>query len=303
MENRNKAGHLCALLTIIIWGTTFISTKILLVDFQLVEILFFRFVMGLLALLIIYPHRLKATTKRQELTLALAGLCGICLYYLLENIALTYTMASNVGVIISVAPFFTAIMSHLFLKEEGKLRANFFIGFVVAMIGIFLISFNGSKLELNPVGDLLALLAAFVWACYSILTKKISSYGYHTILTTRRVFFYGILFMIPTLFMFDFHLELSRFTNPVYLFNIIFLGLGASALCFVSWNLAVKVLGAVKTSIYIYMVPVITVVTSTLILHEQITALSIIGTLLTLAGLFLSERKTMRKEVNHGLTK
>lgn len=303
MENRNKAGHLCALLTIIIWGTTFISTKILLVDFQPVEILFFRFVMGLLALLIIYPHRLKTTTKRQELTFALAGLCGICLYYLLENIALTYTMASNVGVIISVAPFFTAIMSHLFLKEEGKLRANFFIGFVVAMIGIFLISFNGSKLELNPVGDLLALLAAFVWACYSILTKKISSYGYHTILTTRRVFFYGILFMIPTLFMFDFHLELSRFTNPVYLFNIIFLGIGASALCFISWNLAVKVLGAVKTSIYIYMVPVITVVTSTLILHEQITALSIIGTLLTLAGLFLSERKTMRKEVNHGLTK
>ena len=303
MENRNKAGHLCALLTIIIWGTIFISTKILLVDFQPVEILFFRFVMGLLALLIIYPHRLKTTTKRQELTFALAGLCGICLYYLLENIALTYTMASNVGVIISVAPFFTAIMSHLFLKEEGKLRANFFIGFVVAMIGIFLISFNGSKLELNPVSDLLALLAAFVWACYSILTKKISSYGYHTILTTRRVFFYGILFMIPTLFMFDFHLELSRFTNPVYLFNIIFLGLGASALCFVSWNLAVKVLGAVKTSIYIYMVPVITVVTSTLILHEQITALSIIGTLLTLAGLFLSERKTMRKEVNHGLTK
>ena len=73
MENRNKAGHLCALLTIIIWGTTFISTKILLVDFQPVEILFFRFVMGLLALLIIYPHRLKATTKRQELTFALLG--------------------------------------------------------------------------------------------------------------------------------------------------------------------------------------------------------------------------------------
>lgn len=304
MESKNNAGHLCALLTIIIWGTTFISTKILLVDFQPVEILFFRFVMGLLVLLVIYPHRLKGTTKRQELTFVAAGLCGICLYYLLENIALTYTMASNVGVIISVAPFFTAIMSHLFLKEEGKLRANFFIGFVVAMIGIFLISFNGSKLELNPVGDLLALLAAFVWACYSILTKKISSYGYNTILTTRRVFFYGILFMIPTLFMFDFRLDLARFTNPVYLFNIIFLGLGASALCFVSWNFAVKVLGAVKTSIYIYMVPVITVVTSALILHEQITALSVIGTFLTLVGLFLSENKTsLRKEINHGLTK
>ena len=306
MERKNNAGHLCALLTIIIWGTTFISTKILLVDFQPVEILFFRFIMGLLVLLAIYPHRLKGTTERQELTFVAAGLCGICLYYLLENIALTYTMASNVGVIISVAPFFTAIMSQLFLKEEGKLRANFFIGFVIAMIGIFLISFNGSKLELNPVGDLLSLLAAFVWACYSILTKKISSYGYHTVLTTRRVFFYGILFMIPVLFLFDFHWELERFANPVYLFNIVFLGLGASALCFVSWSFAVKILGAVNTSIYIYMVPVITVVTSVLILHEKITLLSVIGTLLTLVGLFLSESKIpleKKKEVNHGLTK
>ena len=206
MEQNKATGHLSALLTILIWGTTFISTKVLLVDFQPVEILLFRFVMGLLALLIVYPHRMKGTTRKQELTFVVAGLCGVCLYYLLENIALTYTMASNVGVIISVAPFFTAILSHLFLKQDEKLRANFFIGFVVAMAGIALISFNGSTLQLNPVGDLLALLAAFLWACYSILTRKISSFGYNTILTTRRVFFYGILFMIPALFLFDFKL-------------------------------------------------------------------------------------------------
>ena len=148
MKGNGTAGHLSALLTIIIWGTTFISTKVLLASFQPVEILFFRFVMGLLALLVVYPRRLKGTNRQQELTFAAAGLCGICLYYLLENIALTYTMASNVGVIISAAPFFTAILSHLFLKEE-KPYANFFIGFVVAMTGIALISFNGSKLELN----------------------------------------------------------------------------------------------------------------------------------------------------------
>ena len=147
MENKHTTGHLSALLTIIIWGTTFISTKILLADFQPVEILFFRFIIGLFALLTVCPRRLKGTTRRQELTFVAAGLCGICLYYLLENIALTYTLASNVGVIISVAPFFTAILSHLVMKEE-KLRANFFLGFVVAMTGIFLISFNGSRLAL-----------------------------------------------------------------------------------------------------------------------------------------------------------
>ena len=294
MESKKSIGHLAALLTIIIWGTTFISTKILLVDFKPVEILFFRFVMGYLVLLIICPRRPKDVERKQELTFIAAGLCGICLYYLLENIALTYTMASNVGVIISVTPFFTAILAHLFMKSEEKLRANFFVGFVVAMIGIFLISFNGSSLELNPMGDILALIAAFVWACYSILTKKISSYGYPVILTTRRTFFYGILFMIPTLLFFDFKMDLSRFENISYLFNILYLGLGASALCFVTWNFAVKVLGAVKTSVYIYMVPVITVVTSVLILHERVTLLSGIGTILTLVGLFLSESKIQK---------
>lgn len=292
MESKKTAGHLAALLTIAIWGTTFISTKILLVDFQPVEILFFRFVMGFLVLLAVSPRRLKTADYKQELTFVFAGLCGICLYYLLENIALTFTMASNVGVIISVAPFFTAILVHLFMKSEEKLHVQFFTGFIVAMVGIIIISFNGSKLQLNPMGDLLAVVAAFVWACYSVLIRKISSFGYPVILSTRKTFFYGIMFMIPALFFFDFQPDFSRFSNIAHLFHILYLGLGASALCFVTWNFAVKELGAVKTSVYIYMVPVITVVTSVLILHEPLTLLAGIGTVLTLAGLFLLEHKT-----------
>lgn len=301
MEHKKTAGHLAALLTIMIWGTTFISTKILLADFLPAEILFFRFVMGFLVLLAACPRRLKTMDCKKELVFAAAGLCGICLYYLLENIALTFTMASNVGVIISIAPFFTAILAHLFMRSEEKLRINFFIGFVCAMLGIILISFNGSKLQLNPMGDLLAVAAALVWACYSILTRKISSFGYPVILSTRRTFFYGILFMIPALFFFDFQLDLSRFASMTYLFNILYLGLGASALCFVTWNFAVKELGAVKTSVYIYMVPVITVVTSVLILHEQLTLLAGIGTVLTLIGLVLSEHKPERKKTKNRL--
>lgn len=286
--NKKATGHLAALVTILIWGTTFISTKVLLVDFEPIEILFFRFILGFLALLIVYPHRMKGTTKRQEAVFAAAGLCGVCLYYLLENVALTYTMASNVGVIISIAPFFTAMLTRLFTKEE-KLRANFLIGFIVAMIGIYLISFNGATMKLNPIGDLLAIAAAVVWACYSVLTRKISGFGYHTIQITRRVFAYGIIFMIPALFLFDCRIGAERFANPIYLGNLFFLGLGASALCFVTWNIAVKILGAVKTSIYIYLVPVITVVMSALILKEKVTVMSGAGTFLALIGLFLSE--------------
>lgn len=298
MEHKRTGGHLAALLTIVIWGTTFISTKILLADFQPVEILFFRFVLGFLALLAACPRMLKTTGWRQELTFVAAGLCGVCLYYLLENIALTMTMASNVSVIIAISPFFTALLSHFFSKSGEKLRPRFFAGFIVAMAGIVLISFNGSRLRLNPLGDLLAVLAALAWACYSLLTRRISRFGYPVLLTTRRTFFYGLLFMLPALFLFKFRLDLSRFQNLAHLFNILYLGIGASALCFVTWNFAVRELGAVRASVYIYMVPVITVAASFLVLGERLSLLSGTGVALTLAGLFLSEHKTEGKDQN-----
>jgi len=294
--NKTTTGHIAALITIVIWGTTFISTKILLVDFTSIEILFFRFLFGLLVLIIVYPKRLKLKDRKQELTFAAAGLCGICLYYLLENIALTYTMASNVGVIISIAPFFTAVLSYIFMKTEEKLKAQFFVGFFVAMVGICLISFNSRELELNPIGDILAVVAALVWSVYSLLTRKISSYGYNTVQTTRRIFTYGIVFMLPFLFVFDFNLDIQKVVKPEYALNLIYLGIGASALCFVTWNYAVKMLGAVKTSVYIYMVPVITVATSVVVLKEEITLVSAIGTVLTLIGLFLSESRLKIKK-------
>lgn len=292
MEQKNRVGHLTALLTVIIWGTTFISTKILLTDFQPVEILFFRFVMGLAALTVIYPHRMKGTTIRQECTFAAAGLCGICIYYLLENMALTYTLASNAGVIISTAPFFTAILIMIAAKDEERPGWNFFLGFLVSMMGICMIGFNGTKMALNPIGDIMVVGAALAWGGYSVFIRQIGTYGYSTIQTTRRIFFYGLLWMVPALFLFDFRPELHRFANPVYLFNILYLGIGASAACFVTWNYATKILGAVKSSVYIYLNPVVTVVFSVLILHERITPLAAVGTVFTLAGLVLSEWRT-----------
>lgn len=103
----------------------------------------------------------------------------------LENIALTYSFASNVGVIISIAPFFTAIFANIFLSNE-HLKFQFFIGFIFAIIGIFLISFNGNiVLNLNPLGDILAILTSIVWAIYSILTKKIGEFHYNIVQSTR----------------------------------------------------------------------------------------------------------------------
>ncbi|MHC5228484.1 DMT family transporter [Enterococcus sp. LJL99] len=293
-----RIGHVFALITILIWGTTFVSTKILLQTFTPIEILFTRFLIGFLLLIILYPHRLKLINRQEEWLFIAAGASGIALYYLLENIALTLTTASNVGIIITIAPFFTALFSMLFLKTE-KPKKQFFIGFVVALIGITLIGYNGNQdLEINPLGDFLALFASLMWAIYAILTKKISDLGYNTIQTTRRIFFYGLLFMVPLLFILDFNLELKQFTNWITVANILFLGLGASALCFVTWSSSVRILGAVKTSVYIYLVPVVTLLSAVFILSEPLTIKVIIGAVLTLMGLWISEKRNVKKSVS-----
>ncbi|MCP1101493.1 drug/metabolite transporter (DMT)-like permease [Aequitasia blattaphilus] len=282
-------GHSFALVTGIIWGVTFISTKILLIPFKPIEVLFLRFVIGFFALLILRPKKLGFTGFKRELLFASAGLTGVTFYFLCENIALTYTQASNVGVIVSIAPLFTVVLSRFFMKEE-RLSPAFITGLVAAMTGVCLISINGARLSLNPKGDLLAVGAAIVWSFYSLLSKKISNYGYHTILSTRRIFLYGVIFMVPFLPLFKFSPDIAQLKNPLYLFNLLFLGLLASAICYVTWNYAIKILGPVKTSVYIYIVPLVSVITSVLILGEQVTLLSIAGTVLTLIGLLISEQ-------------
>lgn len=202
--------------------------------------------------------------------------------------------------IVSIIPMITAVLAH-FLLEGEKLRLTFLIGFISALIGLLLITFNGNVvLRLNPLGDIMAAGAALVFGGYSIFMKKLSAYEYHIIELTQRVFLYGLLFMVPALFLFDFHFDLSRFSSASNILNMLFLGIGASALCFATWNYSVGVLGAVKSSAYIYMVPVITIAASVLILHENMTWIALLGGALTLLGLYISELKPKAKLLENG---
>lgn len=135
-----------------------------------------------------------------------------------------------------------------------------------------------------------------MWSLYAVFTKKIGELGYNVIQTTRRTFFYGIIFMIPALFFLDFNLNFENFKDFSYVFNICFLEFGASAVCFVTWNNAVNLIGAVKTSAYIYAVPVLTITISAIVLHEEITKQVIIGAGLALLGLFVSQIKSFKKK-------
>ena len=146
------------------------------------------------------------------------------------------------------------------------------------------------------LGQLLnTLFESLVWGVYSVLVRQLGHMGYRTIPLTCRIFGYGLLFLLVPAVIEGFPSGLSVWTQPVHLANLLFLGLCASATCFVTWNRAVFLLGPVKTSVYIYATPVITIVSSALILHETMTPIMWLGTVLALGGLILSEHREKEK--------
>ena len=294
VKNKQFLGHIAAILCVCMWGLNFVSASVILRVLTPFELLFFRMVLGTFVLYIVYPKPMGKISLRQELVFAGAGFTGVTLYFLAENFALLNTTASNVGVIVTVSPVFVGLLSWLLL-DSVRPKATFFIGFLLAICGIGLISFAGSQLAFDPMGDLLAVLAALAWAVYCVLMVKISGFGFHIIQTTRRIFVYGLLFLLPVLLFMGFELNLERFTVPLNLFHIIFLGAGVSAGGFLLWNFSLEHLGPVKTTVYVYLVPPVTMIASVLFLSETITWITIAGLSLTLAGLALSNWKFRKK--------
>lgn len=288
MANQHFIGHITAVFTVIIWAITFISTKILLESFTPLEILFLRFSIGWLALWLINHQWVPFRALKKECLFASAGFTGVTMYFLFENIALTCTLTANVSVIVATAPFFTAILAWKILKAP-KPGFSYFLGFIIAITGIALLSFNGKSLNLNPLGDILALMAALVWAIYSVITRRLSLLGYSSLTVTRRIFFYGLVFMIPCFLFEPLTISLEHIIEPKNILNLSFLSLGASALCFVTWTFCLKQLGAALTSAYIYLVPAISIIAANIILNEPISLLSAAGCLLTLIGLIVAE--------------
>ncbi len=289
MENKKVMYHMMALFTICIWGTTFVSTKILLDVFSPLEIMFYRFIITYITLIVIYPKRYK-TSLKEEGGFAILGIFGGSLYFLTENIAIQLTLTSHVGFLLATAPILTALIAHVFTKDE-KIVKTTWIGFIVAMLGVFFVIFNGRfALEHASFGEILAIVSALSWAFYTVILKKLG-HKYPPIYTTRKVFFYAIVTIIPILIGSNYKFQMVKFMEPNVILHLLFLGLVASALGFILWSISVKHLGAVKTNNYIYLNPVITLAASAWILKERVTIYAGIGSILILAGVYLTQKK------------
>ena len=298
-ETRGKLRyHLLALAVVAVWGVTFVSTKVLITaGLHPVDIFWIRFVLAYagiwLYIFLTGRDRKLWYGWKEELVFLFLGITGGSFYFLTENTALAYTQACNVSFLVCSAPLFTAIMTLLYRRfgsgrfaqalEDVRLGWPLVGGTVLALAGMALIAFEGSRLRLSPKGDLLAIGAAICWALYSLFMGEMTR-RYGTVTATRKVFFYGLLTILPFLGVQDRNLSPEVFGQTAVWGNLLFLGLVASLICFIVWNYVIDKLGNVTSVNYVYLNPVFTLLTATLLLGERMTPLSALGCAAILAG-------------------
>ena len=282
--------HIAALFTVAVWGATFVSTKVLIANsLTPAEIFLLRFAIAYACIWPVSRGRLWAAGWRDELTLAAAGVTGGSLYFLTENMALEFAPASNVSLIVCTAPVWTALLLSLAYRSERMTRRQV-AGSALAFAGMVLVVLNGRfVLHLSPRGDLLALSAALLWMVYSLVIKRVGG-RYPAIFITRKVFFYGLLTILPVFLFQPFSVDAGVLARPAVWDNLLFLGIIASMLCYILWNAAMHRLGAVRTTNYIYINPLVTILTAALCIGERITAAALAGAALILYGMWRAER-------------
>lgn len=288
-------AHVGALITVTAWGVSFVSTKVLLENgLGPAEIYIYRFVLAYLMLLIACHKRIMSNSWRDELLFMACGLCAGSIYFIAENMALEYTFVTNVSLLVTTSPLITTLLMWLIYKNEKPGKGTV-IGSIIAFMGVACVIFNSSfVVKMNPLGDILSLLAAISWSIYSLVLKKLNAM-YSVMFISRKTFFYGVLTALPFMF---FQPELS---SPSVLLrtevwsNLLFLGAFASMIAYILWAQSVKHLGAIKASNYMYISPIITLIASIAFLGEKISIIGGTGCALILGGMWLGEyleRKT-----------
>lgn len=283
-------AYILAFGIIVIWGCTFVQTKLLINEgLRPDEIFFYRFVLAYLLILPLAGKKLFLDCWKDELIAILLGLTGGSLYFVTENYALAYGYCYNVSLIVCLTPLVTAFMVGVFYPSE-RLNQRGVYGSLVALLGMALVVFNGNFiLKLSPLGDALALAACLCWASYSLFIKRLQD-KYSNMLITRKIFGYGLLTILPLLLLQGCRFNILISGNAVVWGNIIVLGCVASMLCFLGWNWCLKQIGVVRATNFIYLNPLVTMITSVLVLGERVTWVAVLGAVLILGGLYYIDK-------------
>ena len=294
--NNKYLAHFLAFITVAIWGSTFVFTKMLLLNgLSPAQIFTLRFIVAYVLLLMFevatrwHSFRLFSTSWRDELAMVLLGISGGSIYFLTENAAMLYTTATNTSLIVCSCPLFAMLLVALVYRQTERFTRVQVIGSLLACLGMAVVVLNGRfVLHLSPLGDMLAFGACLCWAVYSLLMKSVTN-RYSTFFITRKVFFYGLLTILPYYLVFPGFPSFDVILSPKVIWNLLFLSVIASMACFLIWNWVIRQLGAVIATNWVYFNPITTILFAWWLLHEHITLWFLLGSLLIIIGMILSD--------------
>ena len=292
-RNNTWIYHLVAFATVAIWGCTFVSTKVLMLNgLSPAQIFTLRFLIAYVMMLAVYHSRLWADSWRDELKMMLLGISGGSLYFLSENEAMNFTSTTNTSLIVCSCPLFATLLVRLVYRSTTRISMMQLGGSLLAFAGMVIVVLNGRfVLHLSPLGDALAFTACLSWSVYSLLMKWVSA-KYGAAFITRKVFFYGVLTILPYYIFYPTLPTAAVLTKPVVVGNLAFLGCLASMICFLTWNWCISKLGAVKATNWVYFNPITTMIFASCVLGEKITPYFLAGATCILLGMFVADRST-----------
>lgn len=292
-RNNTWIYHLVAFATVAIWGCTFVSTKVLMLNgLSPAQIFTLRFLIAYVMMLAVYHSRLWADSWRDELKMMMLGISGGSLYFLSENEAMNFTSTTNTSLIVCSCPLFATLLVRLVYRSTTRISMMQLGGSLLAFAGMVIVVLNGRfVLHLSPLGDALAFTACLSWSVYSLLMKWVSA-KYGAAFITRKVFFYGVLTILPYYIFYPTLPTAAVLTKPVVVGNLAFLGCLASMICFLTWNWCISKLGAVKATNWVYFNPITTMIFASWVLGEKITPYFLAGATCILLGMFVADRST-----------
>jgi drug/metabolite transporter (DMT)-like permease len=311
MPESKLIPYLEAVFAVVIWGASFIATKVALHDVHPVTIVWVRFTIGVVILGVAVAMRKQfAVLDRKEWGyFALLGFLGITLHQWLQSNGLQTSEASTTAWIVSTTPVFMALLGWLVLKEGLGVQKT--LGIALAFVGVLLVSSKGDIASISvgkfgAPGDFLIMISAINWAVFSILSRRgLKSYPASLMMFYLMVLgwiFTSILFFAGPVFgnssnpfIHDFLAgpgfgDISNLTANGWI-GILFLGIFCSGLAYIAWYDALQALSTAQTGVFLYIEPLVAVVVAAIVLSEKITGISLIGGAIILIGVWLVNRE------------
>ena len=288
--SKSRAGvYFSVILAMIFWGFTFVTFKFANESFRPITIVFLRLFVSIFflfgfALLFIRLGRIKRKDQKWFLLMALFE---PFFYFLGEAYGLTLVTATMGAVIIATIPLFVPFASYFLFRERLTLMNR--IGLVISFTGVIMVIFTKSMgVAAQPKGVLLMFVAVFSAVGYTMLVKKLTD-DYNPITITAYQSFYGLLMFIPLFLIFELPVLDIRAASTSSLLAVLYLGVFGSGICFILLTIGIRELGAAKANVFGNLIPVVTAILSFFLLKESMPILKILGILVVIAGLLMSQ--------------